>query len=150
MRSNNNNKLKAFVRCDGSGRIIPGSLNVQSIKPKVGNWRQINSKECCLNNECIPPIYACGEECPQGNWIINDVISGPITTNIVIVTAPWISIEFQLIDCDTNLPVASIICPKNDETNLYVPTSVWENTCNIRVRGICGPDFSSDWVYLGF
>ena len=47
MRSNNNNKLKAFVRFDGSGRIIPGSLIVQSIKPKDGNWKEIDSKECC-------------------------------------------------------------------------------------------------------
>ena len=42
MRSNNNNKLKAFVRFDGSGRIIPSSLIVQAFKPKVGNY-----VECC-------------------------------------------------------------------------------------------------------
>lgn len=46
-RSNNNNKLKAFVRFDGSGRIIPSSLIVQSFKPKVGNWKEIDAKECC-------------------------------------------------------------------------------------------------------
>ncbi len=47
MRSNNNNKLKAFVRFDGSGRIVPSSLIVQSIKPKVGNYTEIDAKECC-------------------------------------------------------------------------------------------------------
>ena len=46
-RSNNNNKLKAFVRFDGSGRIIPSSLIVQAFKPKVGNWKEIDAKECC-------------------------------------------------------------------------------------------------------
>jgi hypothetical protein len=46
-RSNNNNKLKAFVRFDGSGRIIPSSLIVQAFKPKVGNWQEIDAKECC-------------------------------------------------------------------------------------------------------
>ena len=46
-RSNNNNKLKAFVRFDGSGRIVPSSLIVQAFKPKVGNYKQIDAKECC-------------------------------------------------------------------------------------------------------
>ena len=47
MRSNNNNKLKAFVRFDGSGRIVPSSLIVQAFKPKVGNYVEIDAKECC-------------------------------------------------------------------------------------------------------
>lgn len=47
MRSNNNNKLKAYVRFDGTGRIVPGSLVVQSVKPKDGNWQEIDDKECC-------------------------------------------------------------------------------------------------------
>ena len=46
-RSNNNNKLKAFVRFDGSGRIVPSSLIVQAFKPKVGNYQEIDAKECC-------------------------------------------------------------------------------------------------------
>lgn len=140
MRSNNNNKLKAFVRFDGSGRVVPSSLIVQAFKPKVGNYKQINSKECCLNNECIPPIYA-------ANWIIASVVTGPENTDILIFTAPWISIEFQLLDCDTNLPVATIVVPKNGEETLTVPNTVWENSCNIRVRAICGIDFYSDWIY---
>ena len=52
MRSNNNNKLKAFVRFDGSGRIVPSSLIVQAFKPKVGNYKEIDAKECC--NPVIP------------------------------------------------------------------------------------------------
>jgi hypothetical protein len=47
MARNNNNKLKAFVRFDGSGRIIPSSLIVQAFKPAVGNWQEIDAKECC-------------------------------------------------------------------------------------------------------
>ena len=46
-RSNNNNKLKAFVRFDGSGRVVSSSLIVQAFKPKVGNWQEIDAKECC-------------------------------------------------------------------------------------------------------
>jgi hypothetical protein len=44
------NKLKAFVRFDGSGRVIPSSLILQKSKPKVGNWKEINATECCNNN----------------------------------------------------------------------------------------------------
>jgi len=142
MRSNNNNKLKAFVRFDGSGRVIPGSLNVQSIKPKVGNWRQINSKECCLDNECIPPIY--GE-----NWLIVDIIVTSINTGIVVDTAPWMSVQMELLDCETGLPIASFIFPKNDETQFVVSSAIWDATCDARVRGYCGPDFYSDWVNVG-
>jgi len=47
MARNNNNKLKAFVRFDGSGRIISSSLIVQAFKPAVGNWQEIDAKECC-------------------------------------------------------------------------------------------------------
>ena len=49
----NNRRLKAFVRYDGSGRVIPGSLNLQATKPKVGNWKEINAYECC-NEAPIP------------------------------------------------------------------------------------------------
>jgi hypothetical protein len=40
-------KLKAFVRFDGSGKIVPSSVILQRSKPKVGNWKEIPSTECC-------------------------------------------------------------------------------------------------------
>jgi hypothetical protein len=42
-----NNKLKAYVRYDGNGRIISGSLILQRFKPAVGNWKEIDAYECC-------------------------------------------------------------------------------------------------------
>jgi len=45
----NKRDLKAYVRYDGTGRIIPGSLILQRFKPKVGNWEEINAYECCNN-----------------------------------------------------------------------------------------------------
>lgn len=51
-----NRRLKAFVRYDGSGRVIPGSLNLQASKPKVGNWKEIDAYLCCNNvlpSNCI-------------------------------------------------------------------------------------------------
>jgi hypothetical protein len=50
--ANSNNQLKAYVRFDGTGRVIPGSLILQRFKPKVGNWQEINANECC--NDVLP------------------------------------------------------------------------------------------------
>ena len=55
--ANSNNKLKAYIRYDGTGRVIAGSLILQRFKPKVGNWQEINANECCneapLPSNCI-------------------------------------------------------------------------------------------------
>lgn len=43
----NQRNLKAFVRYDGSGRIVAGSLVLRKNKPKVGRWKEIQAYECC-------------------------------------------------------------------------------------------------------
>lgn len=43
----NKRDLKAFVRFDGSGRIVAGSLILRKKKPKVGKWHEIQAYECC-------------------------------------------------------------------------------------------------------
>jgi hypothetical protein len=47
--ANGNNKrdLKAYVRIDGSGRVVAGSLVLRKKKPKVGKWHEIQTYECC-------------------------------------------------------------------------------------------------------
>ena len=47
MGSINSRPLKAFVRFDGSGRIVAGSLILRKNKPKVGKWKEIPAYECC-------------------------------------------------------------------------------------------------------
>jgi hypothetical protein len=47
MGSINSRPLKAFVRYDGSGRIVAGSLILRKNKPKVGKWQEITAYECC-------------------------------------------------------------------------------------------------------
>lgn len=47
MGSINTRPLKAFVRFDGSGRIVAGSLILRKNKPKVGKWKEIQAYECC-------------------------------------------------------------------------------------------------------
>lgn len=51
-----NNKLKAYVRFDGTGRVIAGSLILQRFKPKVGNWKEIDANECCNPPDCTTYI----------------------------------------------------------------------------------------------
>jgi hypothetical protein len=47
MGSINSRPLKAYVRFDGSGRIVAGSLILRRNKPKVGKWVEIPAYECC-------------------------------------------------------------------------------------------------------
>ena len=39
--------LKAYVRFDGSGRVVSGSLILRKNKPKVGKWQEIVTYEFC-------------------------------------------------------------------------------------------------------
>ena len=45
--STNKRDLKGFVRFDGSGRVVAGSLILRRQKPKVGKWQEIVGYECC-------------------------------------------------------------------------------------------------------
>lgn len=42
-----NRNLKAFVRMDGQGRVVAGSLILRKSKPKVGRWQEVPAYECC-------------------------------------------------------------------------------------------------------
>lgn len=53
-----NKNLKAWIRFDGSGRVVPSSLILQRNKPKVGNWKEIPANECCNYNP-IPVPTGC-------------------------------------------------------------------------------------------
>jgi len=44
--SNNRNK-KAYIRIDGSGRDVPGSLVLRTKKPVNGKWKEILAYQCC-------------------------------------------------------------------------------------------------------
>ena len=47
MANGNNERLKAFVRYDGTGRVVASSLILRKKKPKVGRWVEIQAYECC-------------------------------------------------------------------------------------------------------
>ena len=144
MRSNNNNKLKAFVRFDGSGRIVPSSLIVQAFKPKVGNYRQINSKECCLDNECSAPVY-------ERDWIVYDIADVPTGVIFYVATNPFenYTLQLQFLSCETGNGIGDIatVGPDNGyELEWFIPTAIWDASCELQVRHVCGPDFYSSWT----
>lgn len=43
----NKRLLKAYVRFDGTGRVVSSSLVLRKNKPKVGKWKEIPGYECC-------------------------------------------------------------------------------------------------------
>ena len=50
MGSINKRPLNAYVRYDGSGRVVAGSLVLRRKIPKVGNWKELPANiayECC-------------------------------------------------------------------------------------------------------
>jgi hypothetical protein len=47
MGAYNRKDLKAYVRYDGNGRVVAGSLILRRQKPKVGNWKEVPAYECC-------------------------------------------------------------------------------------------------------
>jgi hypothetical protein len=63
--STNKRPLKAYVRFDGSGRVVSSSLILRQNKPKVGKWKEIEGYECCND---VTLTYDIGE-----GTTINDV-----------------------------------------------------------------------------
>ena len=47
MATTSKKSLRAFIRVDGSGRDVAGSLQLLRKKPKVGKWREIQAYQCC-------------------------------------------------------------------------------------------------------
>ena len=88
-------KLKAFVRYDATGRIIPGSLILQRSKPKVGDWQEIDAYECCnpttsTSTTSIPyPLYVCAQNGSNTVTLSNTIVdeypyySSTIVTDII-------------------------------------------------------------------
>lgn len=54
----NKRDLKAYVRYDGSGRVVPGSLILRRNKPKVGKWTEVQGYECCTSHTLTTTVAA--------------------------------------------------------------------------------------------
>lgn len=75
--ANSNNRLKAYVRYDGTGRVIAGSLILQRFKPKVGNWQEIDANECC---NYVPPTTTTTSTSSTSTSTTTTTTTRPVTT----------------------------------------------------------------------
>lgn len=69
--------LKAYVRYDGNGRVVAGSMVFRKKKPKNGRWYEISSNLCCN---------------PGGNTTTTTTTVVPTTTSTT--TATPVPIEY--------------------------------------------------------
>ena len=75
----NQRDLKAFVRYDGSGRVVAGSLVLRKNKPKVGRWREIQAYECC---NYVPTTTTTTTTAPSYNYYVGSPCSGGANVTI--------------------------------------------------------------------
>ena len=142
----NKKDLKAFVRYDGTGRVIPGSLILQRSKPQVGNWNQIQAYECC-DPSCMNSVY-------ERDWIIFDIeeVVGGWVFHMAINPFEYnIKLEFQLVVCITGEGIGQIITIDEStgyEYDWFVPDAIYDASCALQSRRICGVNYQSAWTYV--
>lgn len=77
--------LKAYVRFDGSGRIVAGSLILRRKMPKVGKWMEIPAYQCCNPTPAPPyPLSVCinrNGQLSTLNYVSTDSNGYPIYDN---------------------------------------------------------------------
>jgi hypothetical protein len=144
----NKRDLKAFVRYDGSGRVVAGSLILRKQKPKVGKWTEVQGYQCC-NAPVLTSTPA--DVLPSTNFvgtIVCDTDSAlSITFNISSATAPggvWTTIEevVSALNMQASYIGTFSVAPNGTDINLNpsfavaqsvgscVPTLVFESTYN--------------------
>jgi hypothetical protein len=138
--ASNKQILKAYVRYDGTGRVIPGGPLLNRFKPKVGNWTEIVANVCCT--DCPVLVYA---EDFIWDMYYYDERTGEIT--FIFITAPGTSMQVAFFDCEGNI-VESVNIP-SDTT--YTWTIDWDGIistlCDLKFRRICTPGLVfSSWI----
>jgi len=66
---------KAYVRYDGTGRVISGSLILNRFKPKVGNWSEIPAYECCNPTPVELALRFLFDDIANANLLVGDASS---------------------------------------------------------------------------
>jgi hypothetical protein len=64
--------LKAYVRFDGTGRIVPSSLILRRKKPKVGKWVEIPAYECCNPTTQVPAFRLVFDSIESADALVGD------------------------------------------------------------------------------
>jgi|Laugresbdmm110sn_1035088.scaffolds.fasta_scaffold72482_2 hypothetical protein len=98
--------LKAFVRYDGSGRVVAGSLILRKNKPKVGRWLEIPAYECC-------------NYVPTSTTTTTSTTASPTTTTTSTTATP------------TTTTTTTTASPTTTTTTTAVPTTTTTTTAGI-------------------
>jgi hypothetical protein len=115
------NKLKAFVRFDGSGRVVPSSVILARFKPKVGNYHEIDAYECCndVPTTTTTTTQGGGGVTPTA-WVAN------------------ISTTGQLWNACNNPNVTTVVYTLTDNVPLPPNTPIYADAaCTILAYGCC-------------
>lgn len=114
----NQNKLKAYVRYDGTGRVIAGGPILQRFKPAVGNWVEINANECCNSIPTTTTTTTQGGDVTPTAWI------GRLTTDLLTICESGSNIWY------TAGPVIDghIVYQNADLTNPYTENGIYIST----------------------
>jgi hypothetical protein len=62
----NNRSLRAFVKYDSTGKLVPSSLILAQSMPKVGKWKEINSTTSPTTTIAPPPPVVIGQSFQGG------------------------------------------------------------------------------------
>ena len=105
----NQNKLKAYVRYDGTGRVIAGGPILQRFKPAVGNWVEIDAKECC---NYVPTTTTSTSSTSTSSTTTTTTTASPTTTTTTTVLSECLEYNVVVpdggsgtlsgVDCDGN------------------------------------------------
>ena len=102
----NKRDLKAYVRFDGSGRVVAGSLILRRSKPKVGKWKEIEGYQCCNGEVTIS--YEPVDVSLNGIAFDLSCISGSSNNIHVYVDAISTNITNLVTILNTNLPYIGV------------------------------------------
>ena len=126
----NKRDLRAFVRFDGSGRIVAGSLILRKNKPKVGKWHEIQAYECCNNVPTLLTDTIPGEF-PLSYVSVTVLCDGSgVATAYTSESAADMTELIQLLNNNEELRAFGTYSAIDETTvQLSVPTSVKNNLC---------------------
>lgn len=141
----NKKDLRAYVRIDGSGRVVAGSLILRRKKPKVGKWLEIKTYECC-DNICPPLVYG-------DDYIVANIVPGdPGFANIIVLINPFnpMSIQGALVDCNgVTTNISGVLSTPFPAENIWVvPEGDFFNSCSIKFRRVCEEGETSVWTEI--
>lgn len=88
--------LRAFVRFDGTGRIVPSSLILRRKKPKVGKWIEIPAYECCNPTTTVAPLPEC--------------VTYEITIGDETITLSYTACDEQIVETELVGPLTDTFC----------------------------------------